>query len=103
MKKFLVPFLVASPLLLAAPACSTLKEILDVPGAVAEDVGGVLPDGEPAPEVEAGPTITPEAIGEVAETGTSILTGNSLLAATVGGLVTIIAGFFLRRKKQPAA
>lgn len=101
MKKYLIPFVVACPLLVA-PACSTLQEILDVPGAVAEDVGGVLP-GEPAPEVEAGPSITPEAIGEVAETGTSILTGNSLLAATVGGLVTIIAGFFLRKKKQPAS
>jgi LPXTG-motif cell wall-anchored protein len=101
MKKLLLPFLVASPLLVAA-SCSTLHELLDVPGAVAEDVGGVIP-GEPAPEVEPAPTITPEAIGEVAETGTSILTGNSLLAATVGGLVTIIAGFFLRRKKQATA
>ena len=42
MKKLILSALIASPLLLAAPACSTLHEILDVPGAVAEDIGGVI-------------------------------------------------------------
>ena len=98
MKKFLGPFLVACPLLVA-PSCKAIHEILDVPGAVAEDVGGVIPgDVEPAPEEEA-PKVTPEQIGEVAQTGTSILTGNSLLAAAVGSLATLIAGVFLKRKK----
>ena len=100
MKKFLVPFLVACPLLVVPASCSTLQELLDVPGAVAEDVGEVIPgEEEPAPEVEAGPSVTPEQIGEVAQTGTSILTGNSILAAAVGALATMIAGVFLRKKK----
>ena len=100
MKKLLVPFLVSAPLLGAA-SCSTLSELLDVPGAVAEDVGGVIPGVEQEPAVEpAGPS--PEAIGEIAKDGTQLLTGNSILALTVGSLVTLLAGVFLRKKK-PAA
>lgn len=102
MKNLLRSIAITCPLLVA-PSCKAIHEILDVPGAVAEDVGGVIPgDVEPAPEVEASPKVTPEQIGEVAQTGTSILTGNSLLAAAVGSLATLIAGVFLKRKKATA-
>jgi hypothetical protein len=100
MKKLLVPFLVSAPLLCAA-SCSTIGELLDVPGAVAEDVGGVIPgvEGEPAQE-PAGPS--PEAIGEIAKDGTQLLTGNSILALAVGSLVTLLAGVFLKKRKTAA-
>lgn len=102
MKHFLRALVVTCPLLVT-PSCKAIHEMLDVPGAVAEDVGGVIPgEEEPAPEVEASPSVTPEQIGEVAQTGTSILTGNSILAAAVGGLATLIAGVFLKRKKATA-
>ncbi len=100
MKAFLRAFFVACPLLVA-PACSTLHEILDVPGAVAEDVGGVIPEGE-APAQEAAPAVTPEVIGKAAESGTAIITGNQAIAGLVGAAVAMLAGLFLKKKKATA-
>jgi len=80
------------PLLCAAPACKTIDALLDVPGAAAEDVGGVVP-GSP----------TADTAGQVAATGTTLLTGNAALGAGVGALVTILAGMFLKKRKAATA
>lgn len=108
MKKMFIPFVVACPLL-AIPACSALQEIMDVPVAVVEDVGGlvdgvggvvegvgdVIPDDAP----QAAPAVAPEDIGKAAEIGTTLVTGSTALAALVGGVVTMLASVFLKKKK----
>lgn len=101
MKNFLRALAITCPLLVT-PSCKAIHELLDVPGAVAEDVGGVIPEGESAPEAEAGPSVTPEQIGDIAKDGTQLVTGNSILALAVGSLVTLLAGVFLKRKKATA-
>ena len=89
--------ILALPLLLASPACSTMRELVDVPAAVISDVGGAVEAVTP------GETAAAEAAGTVASTGVSIATGNPALGAAAGALVTGIAAFFISRRKKPAA
>lgn len=83
-------------LLALTPACHTLGELMDVPSAVVQDVGGavdvVTPDDQAAAETA----------GSVAQTGTTLLTGNAALGAGAGALVTTLV-LWLRKKKKPAA
>lgn len=82
--------------LLLTPACATTRELLDVPGAVLEDVGGAV--GAVTPEVE------PTAVGETAGSVATLATGNPLIGAGVGAMATALAAVFLaKRKKKPAA
>lgn len=83
--------------LCAAPACSTLKEILDVPGAVVADATGAVDTVLPGEQAVA------EAAGSAASTGTTLVTGNPALGAAAGALVTGLAAWALSKRKKSAA
>ena len=93
MKKLLLPFLLIVPL----SSCHTLGALLGVPAAVAEDVTGAV--GAVTPDSSA----VAETAGQVAATGTTVLTGNPALGAAAGALVTGIAAFFISKRRKPAA
>lgn len=94
MKRLILASLLAFP----CASCSTLDSLLDVPAAVATDVGGAV---DAASEVVTpAEKATADTAGQVAATGTTILTGNAALGAAAGSLVTLLASFLIQRRKK---
>ena len=90
--------LIILPLLAVTPSCETVKAALAVPAAVVSDVGGPVDTTVGA----VSPDPTAKAVGDVASTGATLLTGNAVIGAGVGAVVTALAGIFLRKKKAAA-
>ena len=91
MKKLILAACLVFPL----SSCHTLGAVLGVPAAVAEDVGGAVDVVTPDPIAETA--------GQVAATGTTVLTGNPALGAAAGALVTGVAAFFISKRRKPTA
>jgi hypothetical protein len=78
--------------LVFAPACSTLGEIMDIPGAVVEDAGGAVAVLTP------GDQIVVDTVGTVATTGGTAL-GGPAAGAALGAIAAGLAAFLLRRRR----
>lgn len=86
--------ILAATLSIPLASCHTLKEVLDVPTAVVSDVGGAVDVVTP------GDSAVAETAGQVAATGTTVLTGNPALGAAAGALVTGLAAFFISKRRK---
>lgn len=83
--------------LTATPACSTLKEVLDIPGAVISDATGAVDTVLPGDQAIA------DTAGAAAATAATGLTGNPAAGAAAGALVTGLAAWLLSKRRKAAA
>lgn len=95
--------LIVLPLLFATPACGTLGAVGGVAGAVLEVPEAVVGDISAV-----GETITPgeeavvSAVSTAAQTGGTLI-GGPAVGAAAGAVATLLAGFFIRKRKKAAA
>lgn len=85
------------PLVFTSSSCKTLASLASVPSAVVADVGGAVDVVVPGDDKIA------ETAGQVAATAATGITGNPLLGAAAGALVTGIAAIFLGKRKKKTA